>query len=266
LKEPKTWNEFINICNVLKKNKVTVFSQGSLAVWTLYEIIYSGLGANFYGGEESRQKLMAGKLKLTSPPFVKAFKKINQLKKYFPENYKYINYTAMQQFFINGKAAMFIGGSWELALFKEQNMINKLDWFAPPVEKTGDPVNLCFHVDAGISLNKNSKHPKEALLFLKWTASPEYAKLFMDNLPGFITYTKGDFKINNRIAAKMVNTAKNSKITIRTVWEKLSDQSPTGNQMLAKAIQQMYNNKLTPEQAAKFVQDKLEVWYIPFKK
>ena len=83
LEEPATWAEFIDLCQTLKDNGEIVFAQGTGDGWPLYEVIFSGLGANFYGGEKSRQALMAGDMKLTDEPFVNAFKAEDQLQQFF---------------------------------------------------------------------------------------------------------------------------------------------------------------------------------------
>ncbi len=266
LKEPATWDEFIALCETLKKNGEAVFAQGAMDDWTLYEVVFSGLGANFYGGEAARQALIAGKAKLTDPNFVEAFKAVDSLQKYLPKGYESLDYVSMQQMFGTGKAAMFIGGSWELGVFEDLGSdASKIGWFAPPVKKAGDKLQYCFHVDAGIGVNKNSKHLAEALEYIKWTAGPEYAQLIMDELPGFFSYTPAHVTLKNPIAQKMFDAAANADNTVRTVWEKMSAQSPSGNSLMGVALPGMMVDKYTPEQAAKYVQDQLASWYPPFK-
>lgn len=266
LEEPETWAEFIDLCQTLKDNGETVFAQGTGDGWPLYEVIYSGLGANFYGGEESRQALMAGEMKLTDEPFVKAFKVVDELQQFFPDGYEAINYVAMQQLFGTGQAAMYIGGSWEIGLFEDSGLIDDLGWFAPPVENKGDTLQYCFHVDMGVGINKDSKNYEAALEYLKWTSTPEFAQLFMSNLPGFFSYTPtpGEYTLENPVAKDVIDAAQGAEITVRTVWEKLSSQDPSGNGMMEEALIKMYTDILTPEEAAALVQEALETWYEPF--
>ncbi|MEM5947615.1 extracellular solute-binding protein [Spirochaetia bacterium 38H-sp] len=44
LNPPQTWNEFINIAKKLKESGELVFAQGTVDAWTLYEVVFSGLG------------------------------------------------------------------------------------------------------------------------------------------------------------------------------------------------------------------------------
>jgi hypothetical protein len=62
----------------------------------------------------------------------------------------------------------------------------------------------------------------------------------------------------------MINAAQGADITIRTTWEKLSDQTPSGNALMNEALIKMLTDKLTPEEAAAFVQKGLETWCKPF--
>ena len=263
LEEPATWAEFIDLCQTLKDNGETVFAQGTGDGWPLYEVIYSGLGANFYGGEVSRQALMAGDMKLTDEPFVNAFKAVDELQQFFPRGYEAINYVDMQQLFGTRQAAMYIGGSWEIGIFEDAGLTD-LGWFAPPVENVGDTLQYCFHVDMGVGINKDSKNYEAALEYSKWVSTPEFAQLFMIDLPGFYSYTPGEYNLENPVAQKILDAAVDADVTVRTVWEKMSRQYPSGNAMMEEALVKMFTDVLTPEEAAALVQKALETWYEPF--
>lgn len=260
LSVPETWDDFMAACETLKDGGETVFAQGTKDNWMLYEVMYSGLGANFYGGEEARQALMAKEARMTDANFVEAFERMEDLQPYFPERFEGIDYVTMQQIFGTGSAAMFMGGSWEIGIFEDLGGLEDVGYFAPPLAKKGDTLQYCFHVDAGIGMNKNSKHLEEAKTYMKWVASPAYAQLLMDELPGFFSYTPGSYTLSNDLAKQMQSYVADSVPTVRTVWEKLSAESPSGNQLLGEAVQKMYADELTPAQAAKYVDDGLS-WY-----
>jgi len=157
LKVPTTWAEFISVCDTLKNAGVNVIAQGAVDKWTLGEGGFPNWGANFYGGEATRQALMAGKIKFTDPRFVKTFQVLKDLVQYFPSGYQSIDYVAMQQMFKTGQAALMIcGGSWELGGFKAAGV--NFGWFPPPPQNAGDKGQLCFLSDLGYSLSKYSKN------------------------------------------------------------------------------------------------------------
>ncbi|MHC1706513.1 MAG: ABC transporter substrate-binding protein [Bacteroidales bacterium] len=263
--EPASWADFIAACEILKIAGITPIAQGAVDEWTLYEVVFSGLGANFYGGEIARQALMAGTNKLTDANFLTAFNIVYSLKNYIPSNFATLGYEASRQLFASGNAALFIGGSWEISVFNELGMSSaKLGWFAPPVPNTGDKLQYCFHVDAGIGVNKNSKHLNEALEYLKWLAGPEYAQALMDELPGFFSYTSpSQVTINNSLAAKMHDASANADLTVRTMCEKLSAQEPSGNKLMGTALAGMLKGTYSPNAAAAYVQTQLDTWYHP---
>ncbi len=267
LVEPATWDEFIATCETLRKAGEIVFAQGTMDEWTLYEVLFSGLGANFYGGEKARRDLMAGKVRLTDPAFVSAFEAIASLRKYLPDGYEALDYVSMQQLFGSTKAAMFIGGSWEIGLFEDLGLDSgKIGWFAPPVPRAGDRLRYCFQVDAGIGLNKASKNLKAALEYIKWVSGPEYAAAIMNELPGFFSFTPDAGFPANPLARDMYDATRDADNTVRPLWEKLSARSPSGNELMGFALSSMMVGTYTPAQAAGYVQDQLSTWYPAFRK
>src|SRR3546814_12414283 len=57
--------------------------------------------------------LLAGRATFEDPRFVGALARLNDLKKYFPPGFIGVDYPSAQQLFIAGRAAMFVGGSYE---------------------------------------------------------------------------------------------------------------------------------------------------------
>ncbi|MBN2617825.1 MAG: extracellular solute-binding protein [Spirochaetales bacterium] len=258
---PKTWDDFISVAETLQKNGETVFAQGTKDNWMLYEVMYAGLGANFYGGEVARQKLLRKEARMTDPNFVIALEKMKELQKYFPKGFQAVDYVTMQQMFGTGAAAMFMGGSWEIGIFEDLGGLDDVGYFAPPVAKAGDKLQYCFHVDAGIAANVNTQYPNEVKIYMEWLASPEYAQLYMNELPGFFSYTPGSYTLNNELAKQMQSYISDSVPTVRTVWEGLSAQDPSGNALVGEAIQLMYADTLTIPEAAEYIDDGLSWFY-----
>jgi raffinose/stachyose/melibiose transport system substrate-binding protein len=260
ISEPTTWAEFIAACEKLKLANETVLAVGAADnTWVLNRVIYCGLGANFYGGETGRQGLMNGTLKLTDANFLDAFSMVNSLVKYMPSDYKTLGYEGSKALFASGKAAMFIGGSWEINVLKNLGASSSMiGWFAPPVKNSGDKLQYCFQVDAGIALNKKCKHTAEALEYIKWVSGSEYAHAIMTELPGFFSYTPGASTLENPLAQKMFNTAATADLTIRLMDEKFNASSPTGDELMNNALQKMIIGDYTPEVAAAAVQSGLK--------
>lgn len=264
IQEPVTWDEFIEVCETLLNAGETVIAQGIQDNWTLYEVVFSGLGANFYGGERAREALIKGELKCTDDKFVEAFRAVNSLKKYFPNNFETLDYPEMQKLFGTGQAALYIGGSWEISVFEDLGSDHtKIGWFAPPVLESSDQLQYCFHVDAGIGINKNSKNIEAAIEYIKWVSGSEYAQSIMDELPGLFSYTPASILLSNPLAQQMLDATENAALTVRPMCEKLSAQDPSAYNLMGTALKEMILGNYKPETAAAYVQEQLDTWYKP---
>ncbi|MEI7829940.1 MAG: extracellular solute-binding protein [Prolixibacteraceae bacterium] len=262
LTEPTSWDEFISACDVLRAGGETVIAQGANDTWTLYEAVYCGLGANFYGGEPARQALMAGTMKMTGANFIRAFEMILQLKKYLPNGFESLDYDAMRVLFASGKAAIFIGGSWEISKFEELGSSStQIGYFAPPVAKSGDPFQYCFQLSNAFGMNSKTKHRKEVLEYLNWITQYEAIQAHMSELPGLFPLLPGSYVLNNPLAQKMWDATLKANLTQRLMIEKLSAKTPKGSVLVNDAIIQVLKGTLTPTQAAANVQNGLDTWY-----
>ncbi len=266
LEEPETWAEFMEICQILKDGGETVLANGIAHTWNIQEILYVGFGGNFYGGEESRQALMAGEMKMTDEPFVEAFRKVNELVPFLPKGFESFTYYDMLFLFGNKEAAMIGGGSWEISIWEEEYGLTDYGWFPFPVAKEGDPIQYVWHPDMGMALNKDSKNHAAALEYMQWLATEELAKLFMDELPGFWSFFDADFTFENAMQQEQfdLSRADNVKLHKRLFYEKISMQDPSGTILAEEALVKMVTGEFTPEEAAAHVQEGLETWYEPF--
>jgi raffinose/stachyose/melibiose transport system substrate-binding protein len=80
------------------------------------------------------------------------------------------------------------------------------------------------------------------------------------------SFTPGDYTFSNPVAKRILDTAKTSDLTVRTVWEKLSAKNPTGNLSMWEALFKLCNGDYAPNQAAAYVQSQVATWYKPFQK
>ena len=170
----------------------------------------------------------------------------------------------MRELFATGKAAMFIGGSWEISIFEGLGSgSSKIGWFAPPVLKAGDKLQYCFQIDGGYGINKLTKHPVEAVEYLRWLSETGFAQDMMVELPGFFTFVPGSFTLTNSLAQEMFDASSSATLTLRLMVERLSAQDPKGNTLMDTALNGMMTGIYTPETAAAYVQKQLDTWYKP---
>lgn len=73
---------------------------------------------------------------------------------------------------LNGEAAMFIGGNWDITTFESTGMADKLGFFATPNNPDGDPIQGLAS-DGSWMVYSKTEYPEEALIFIEFLASEE---------------------------------------------------------------------------------------------
>ena len=96
-------------------------------------------------------------------------------------------------------------------------------------------------------------------------ATPEFAELYANALPGFFPLSKAPVTIKDPLAAEMVGWRKDCKSTIRNSYQILDRGRRTWRTRLWNVSAQVINGTLTPDAAGKQVQDDLDKWYHPAK-
>ncbi|WP_258360823.1 ABC transporter substrate-binding protein [Moorella sulfitireducens] len=268
LKEPETWDEFFALLDTLKKNGVTPLALGTKDAWVVSEVISNPNYVNFLGGEDWHQALLKGEKKFTDPGFVGYLEQLARLKDYMPKDYKAIGYTEAQQLFLTEKAAIFPAGSWEIGFFKSQNPNLEMGLFTSPVVKKGDKRWLGFNGGAGIGVNKNSKHIKEAMIYVNWLGG-EKAQVLTGNLMAglFPCASINTGELTDPLAKEFIDAAgpKGENFAVGWSLEQISKQEPSANTLAMENITRLLNGELSPREAAANIQNGLAGWYAPFK-
>jgi len=91
-------------------------------------------------------------------------------------------------------------------------------------------------------------------------STPEFAQLFLTNVPGFYSYMPGNYTLDPA-ATDILKAVQHSVLTERLMAQKLSDQAPAGTDLLGDACVKVVLGEFTPEQAAEYVQKGLEGWF-----
>jgi ABC-type sugar transport system, periplasmic component len=272
LKVPQTWAELIAVAKTLKAAGITPFANGSKDQWDMNEIVFMNLLPDFVGGRASRQEYETGKVPFNDAKMVSAFQAIKDIAPYLPEGQEGVGYADSQQLFAMGKAAMFFGGSWDVAMFEKAAPPFQWSIFATPAP-AGRKAVVTFHPDCGIGLNKASKHQKEGKIFLSWLTTKEAAQILADELPGFYPLNKNAVKINKSKHANDFYALSNGKeVDCRFDWPVIMDApqgQTSGYNLTQDAALAVAKGAMTPQQAADSVQAGLEQWFKPtqhFKK
>lgn len=265
LKVPQTRDEFFAALDKIKADGTYIpMAMGTKDLWEAATMGYQNIGPNYWKGEEGRLALIAGKQKLTDKDWVEPYAELVKWKPYLGDGFEAQTYPDSQNLFTLGRAAIYPAGSWEIGLFNTQAQF-KMGAFPPPVGKAGDTCYISDHTDIGIGLNAKSKNADAAKTFLTWVASPEFAGIYANALPGFFSLNSAPVKMEDPLAQEFVSWREKCKPTIRSTYQVLSRGTPNLENETWVESANVINGTDTPEVAAEKLQKGLDSWYKPAK-
>lgn len=258
--EPQTWDELVAAAQKLKDAGVMPFANGTATAWqnetVLFDLTSSIMGKGFY------DDLIAGKADFTDARFVEALTKLKEISAFFPDGFIGLDYPSAQQLFSSGMAAMFAGGSYELATFKTQNPDLDLGVFAAPGKTAEDPKLVAVYYDGGYAMNAKGANKEAALKFLNYVASQEFGQAFANSLNNISTVPGVTFE--NPLLAEVSQLNASSIPYLFLVHFRFGE--PSGSVLEQQEVQKLLGGQTTPEAAGKAITDGLAAWYEPFKK
>lgn len=266
IQAPKTEAEFFKILDTIKGNgKYTPLALGTADQWESNQIVFTGIGPNYWKGEEGRKALISGKEKFTDPQFVAAFAYEAKLGKYLSKGASSQTYGDSQNQFALGKAAIYPTGSWDIAYFNT-NAKFEMGAFPPPVPKAGDKCYISDHNDIGMGINKKSRNKEDAYKFLAWLGSQEFADIYTNKVTGFFSLSNHLISVKDPVAKQMIDWRKTCASTIRLNAQILNRGTPSMENELWNVNAQVLNGKLAPKDAAAQIETGFAKWYKPQQK
>lgn len=258
LSVPETEADFFAALDKIKASgKYTPIALGTNDGWETHQIVYTGIGPNYWKGEEGRKALIGKTAKLTDPQFAAPYAQMAKWQPYLSEGYQSQTYGDSQNLFSLGRAAIYPAGSWDIAYFKT-NAEFKMGAFKPPVANKGDTCYISDHTDIGMGINPASKNKADAEKFLNWLASKEFAELYTNKVTGFFSLTKHDIKIEDPVAAEMISWRNSCKSTIRLNAQVLNRGKDDLETTFWNAGQGVINGTMKPEEATAKLQGMLD--------
>ena len=262
---PATEAEFFAALDKIKADGTYVpMAMGTNDQWEAATMGYNNIGPNYWKGEEGRNALIKGEQKLTDPQWVAPFATLAKWKDYLGDGFEAQTYPDSQNMFTLGRAAVYPAGSWEISGFNTQAKF-KMGAFNPPVANAGDECYISDHTDIAVGMNAKTPNPDAAKAFLNWVASPEFAALYANALPGFFPLSNGEVKLDDPLAQEMVSWRSKCKSSIRSTYQILSRGTPNLENETWNASANVIKGTETPEAAGKRLQDGLASWYAPQK-
>lgn len=262
---PATRDEFFAALDKIKADGTYIpMAMGTKDQWEAATMGYQNIGPNYWKGEEGRLALIKGDQKLTDKDWVEPYAELAKWKGYLGDGFEAQTYSDSQNLFTLGRAAIYPAGSWEIGLFNSQAQF-KMGAFPPPVEKAGDTCYISDHTDIAIGLNPKSANADAAKAFLSWVASPEFADIYANALPGFFSLNSKPVEMKDPLAQEFVSWRGKCQPTIRSTYQILSRGTPNLENETWVESANVINGTDTPEAAAKKLQDGLDSWYKPAK-
>jgi len=265
LQPPKTEAEFLKLLETVKAGgKYTPLVLGTADQWEAHQVLFTGIGPNYWKGEIGRKALIAGKAKFTDPQFIAAWEYEAKLGKYLAKGASAQTYGDSQNMFALGQGAVYAAGSWDIAYFNT-NASSKLEMgvFPPPVPKAGDACYISDHNDIGMGVNKKSKNKEDAYKFLAWLGSQEFADIYTNKVTGFFSLSNHLISVKDPIAKQMIDWRKSCSSTIRVNSQILNRGTPSMENEMWNVNVQVLNGKMTPLEAATKIQTGFAKWYKP---
>jgi len=259
VKVPTTYKELTDACEKLKAAGIIPIATGGAngSGWEL-ELGVGVLGPSVYGAD-FYDKMMKGQAKFTDPKFVAALQRFKDLLPYYEDGFAGTDYTAATQLFVNEKAAMFLGGSFENGSFRAQNANLKFSVFPFPGDAADPHPVVSAFCDGSYGLVQTSQKKDAALKVLNWMASLEFAQLFADSV-GWPA-ARPEIKSTDPVLSAMIAMQQNSTPYLSLVGYRW--QQPTASSIIQAEIIDMVTGKMTPEKLAADIDAGVSTWFQP---
>ena len=262
LSVPETESELFEVLQaILDDGAYTPVGTG-LSEWEAEHILFQSIGANYWKGEEGRLALIRGEDKVTDREYIDTFAVMARLAPYIHPEASDIAYVDGRRLFETGRTAVYPGGSWEISGFDERADF-EFSAFQTPQPDGQDACYIVDHSDMAIGLNPASPNAEAARTFLTWVASPEFARIYTGALSGFFSLQDPPVEYSHPVAQEFVSWRQDCESANRTGYEALDSGDPEFPIELREASNAVILGTMTPQDAAKKLQDSLDSWYAP---
>ncbi len=257
---PATWADLLAACTALKAKGITPIANGTATPWM--DAIFATVFTNPFVGPAWTADMLAGKTNFSDPKFTAALARLLELKPCLPDGFTGVDYPTSQQLFSAGRAAIFVGGSFEIAPFRRGNPKLNLDFIAPPAPAAGQPTYVSRFFDSGFAVNAKSANAADALKLVRWMATKDFAEPAAAKL-GNISSLK-DVAAADPLLAKIAKLNETAMPYSTLVYFRF--EAPTGTDLLQDGVQKMMGGTATPAEVGTAITTGLSKWYKPFQK
>ncbi len=257
---PTTLDEFNAAAEKLKAAGITPISMGAKAGWWLNQVVGETLTAGLIP-DDVAAKLVSGEACFTGPEFVSTLQAVKdwQDKGWLNASPLADDYDVMRTSVAVGESAMMIDGAWSSGPASPMYQVDpelKLGFFPIP----GPNGKVYAFADGTYQINANSANLEAAEKVLAFTATPEFAELFLTQVGELPAYG-GDYPIEDeRLKTIAGLIASNSAAPTPYFSYSLNSGAPSYGELVAAGYQEMLSGAIAPADLAKKIQDGLNSW------
>ena len=246
---PKTWEEFLGHCSILKEAGIPVFVGGFGEIWML-----DALASNFAMNEMGEEKFFGtyrGKVPYTDPDWIQVlslFKQMADQKILVEGAVTMVNKTA-EQTFANERAAYAFNGSWCVNVYKGMNPDLKYGAMLPPRVHSSRPMRIWGGGGSSFVVNAKSPRLKNAVRFLRWMTD-EAQQAYLAEVTQNLHSNKFSLKKISPILSEFADDMETA--THPNIYP--IHENPVVSEAFDKGIQSILIGEKRPEEVAREVQ------------
>lgn len=257
---PATMDELKAAADKLSAAGVTPINFGARSGWWLNQVVNEAMTAGMVS-DAFAAKLVAGEACFTDAEFVATLEAVKgwQDAGFINASAMADDYGAMRTSLALGESAMMIDGAWSTGPASPMYEIDpglKMGFFAVP----GDNGKVYAFGDGTYQVNANSGNLDVAQQVLEFTATKEFAELFVEHVGELPAYG-GEYAVDDPRLAEIADlVATNSAAPTPFFSYALNSGQPSYGSLLETGYQELLSGSATPAEVAQKIQDGLNSW------
>jgi len=256
--ESLSWDAFIELNEQLLAAGVAPLAMVGKGNGSFPKNSALAIGAAFYG-QEFVSAVAAGEATFTDEPFVDSLERFMSLQKYFQPDYLGMEPEDVYALFALEEVAMIHIPDATVRELLEINPELSLGQFILQKDETSEPRTLSW--GHAWFVNAGSQNLEAALALARYFSSEAYTTLIARS--GLIPAASGSAEqIEDPLVAE---AASYLPYTVTPLWDYFSDGEPGFNPLANSLFEGLLLGELTPEEAARQLQEGMAVWYPAFQ-
>lgn len=254
-----TWQELLDLAERIRRADVTPFGNAT-GEWYGEVLIFQSLAPNFVDDTASRNASGC----FSDEQVVNALRAYQQLAPFLAPDHATISQRTAEQQFLDGKAAMLWGGSWDLGRYETAaaDAGFAVGVFLPPAPDKRTQVAI-KQPDFGIAINA-AGNVDAAFDLLEWLARPDTVAKMSAGLRGFYPLIDGADGADGS-DDPFVSALRDAGTSTARRWDFPGSGTPSGRLLLRRALRHLLAGgpDADPQAEAIEIQRGLAAWYEP---